>query len=289
MQTALPTTPLGVTKRAIRLHYDVATPFYRLLWGAHIHHGLWDADESPAEAQLRLIEEMAAAADIRPEAAILDVGCGMGGSAIHLARQFGCRVTGLTLSPVQCAWGNVAAGFSRVRPRVRILCRDAERADFPPASFDVVWSIECTEHLFDKAAFFRRAVRWLRPGGRVAICAWLASDRPHSADVVRQIDAVCSGFLCPSLGTADEYQTWMRDAGLSSIRFTDLTERVSRTWEICRDRVRRSRVRPLARIAGQDMMAFLEHFGTILEAYRSGAMKYGRFVASASLPRERGE
>src|ERR1043166_6931146 len=49
-----------VSKSEIRWHYDLAAPFYRLLWGPHIHHGLWDADESPAHAQVRLIEAAAA-------------------------------------------------------------------------------------------------------------------------------------------------------------------------------------------------------------------------------------
>ena len=43
-----------VQKRSVRFHYDLSTPFYRLLWGEHIHHGLWSADESPRTAQLRL-------------------------------------------------------------------------------------------------------------------------------------------------------------------------------------------------------------------------------------------
>jgi len=37
----------GITRSAIRSHYDWATPFYRLLWGAHIHHGLWENEERP--------------------------------------------------------------------------------------------------------------------------------------------------------------------------------------------------------------------------------------------------
>ncbi len=39
----------SVEKRVIRTHYNLATPFYRLLWGRHIHHGLWEGSESPAE------------------------------------------------------------------------------------------------------------------------------------------------------------------------------------------------------------------------------------------------
>src|SRR5207248_5297259 len=86
-------TPL-VRKAAIRRHYDLATVFYRLLWGPHIHHGLWDADELPAVATRRLIDLLAREARVGPGTRLLDVGCGMGGSAVYLARHLGCDSTG---------------------------------------------------------------------------------------------------------------------------------------------------------------------------------------------------
>jgi tocopherol O-methyltransferase len=67
-----------VRKRAIQTHYDLATPFYRLLWGVHIHHGLWEAEESPETAQRQLIDRLADAVE-RATRAVLDVGCGMVG------------------------------------------------------------------------------------------------------------------------------------------------------------------------------------------------------------------
>ncbi len=269
----------SVTKRAIGWHYDLATPFYRWLWGVHIHHGLWEGEETPEQAQQQLIERLASAAGLTANMRVLDVGCGMGGSSIYLARQLGCQVTGLTLSRTQLLWARLAAWRQGVHRRVTIHRQDAETASFAPASFDALWSIECTEHLFDRGRFFQSATRWLRPGGRVGICAWLAGDRPHSADTTRQIDAVCTGFLCPSLGTADDYLTWMREAGLAQIAWLDWTNQVTRTWEICLQRVQRSKVRHLAWLGGRAMTRFLDHFDVILQAYRSGAMKYGCFTA----------
>lgn len=265
-----------VSKQAIRQHYDLATPFYRLLWGPHIHHGLWEGDCTPGAAQARLIDRLASEAGVSPGDAVLDVGCGQGGSSIELARRYGCVVTGLTLSPVQRLWASLSASWQGVGRRARFLRADAETVCLQPAAFDVVWNVECSEHLFDKPGYFRRAAGWLRPGGRVALCAWLAGDSP---DGDGQALAVCEHFLCPSLGTAADYRGWMAGAGLAHRAFADLTPQVARTWEVCLWRVRASGVRWLARLGGRPMRNFVAHFETLLGAYRSGAMRYGLFVA----------
>jgi tocopherol O-methyltransferase len=268
-----------VLKDAIRSHYDWATPFYRLLWGAHIHHGVWEGNESPSQAQVQLIERLAAAADLRDGLDVLDVGCGMGGSALHLASAYGCRVMGITLSRVQRQWARLTAWRRGVGRRTKFLCRDAETVEFPPGSFDVVWSIECTEHLYDKARFFRRAADWLRRGGRVAICAWLAAEEPREAAADGLLQQVCEGFLCPSLGTAGDYLSWMEDAGLKPRVVSDLTDKVARTWKICHRRVRRFGIPILARCAGRDMSQFVRRFETMTHAYQSGALRYACLVA----------
>ena len=269
----------SVAKGVVRQHYDLVTPFYWLLWGRHIHHGLWDGQESPAQAQQQLTETLARETGIRGGETILDVGCGMGGSAIYLARNLGCRVQGITLSPLQRFWASSAARWNRVASSTHFRCVDAEQADFSLESFDVVWSIECTEHLYDKARFFQRAAAWLRPGGRMTICAWLAGEALEDQQQVRQVHDVCEGFFCPSLGTSSDYRQWMTAAGLTVDRDHDWTARVAKTWEICGRRVRRSGVRWLAGLIDRNTVMFLDRFETILSAYRSGAMRYGCFVA----------
>ena len=272
-------TCTDVRKDAIRRHYDISTIFYRMLWGRHIHHGLWSGDESPGVAAQQLTEQLAREAGILGGETIVDIGCGMGGSSIHLAKHAGCEVTGVTISSFQCRWARLAAMTAGVSSKVKFLCEDAEKTEFPAASRDVVWSIECTEHLFDKAAFFHKAASWLRPGGRVAICAWLAGDDPLSDAQAKAVVDVCEGFFCPSLGSERDYVTWMTDAGLSMSGVHDWTCRVSRTWEICRDRVRSLGIRRLAAWVDPGQTIFLDRFETLLDAYNSGAMKYGCFVA----------
>jgi tocopherol O-methyltransferase len=268
-----------VARRSVRAHYDLSTVFYRLLWGPHLHHGLWRGAESSWVAQVHLTEKLAELAGIQRGESLLDVGCGMGGSSIHLAKTLGCRAEGVTVSRFQRRWASLSALWHQVSRKTRFRCLDVEQAVFVPALFDVVWSIECTEHLFDKPQFFQNAAKWLKPGGRMGICAWLAGEDLRNEVQIQQVKDVCEGFFCPSLGTSSDYVSWMENSGLQMMHVEDWTERVSQTWEICRERVRRYHIRKLARWIDQDTVLFLDRFDTILEAYRNGAMRYGCFVA----------
>jgi len=268
----------GVQKQAIQRHYDLSTLFYRLFWGPDIHHGLWSGDESPRVAQRQLTERVAKLAGVKAGEHVVDIGCGMGGSSIYLAKQRQCQVTGVTLSPVQRGWATLSALVQRVRGRTRFLRHDAEQVEFPADSVDVVWSIECTEHLFDKPAFFRRAAQWLPPGGRVAICAWLAGASPLNATQEEQVRDVCRGMLCPSLGSQADYSNWFAAAGIRVTGYEDWTDRVARTWEICQSRVKRCRMRSLARWIDRDSVEFLDRFQAMLDGYASGAMRYGCLI-----------
>src|ERR1700687_5264220 len=85
----------------IRKHYDRLSFLYRLFWGEHLHHGYWEKDESVARAQIQLMERLAERAGVPRGARVLDIGCGLGGSALWLADKLDCKVTGITISPVQ--------------------------------------------------------------------------------------------------------------------------------------------------------------------------------------------
>jgi tocopherol O-methyltransferase len=268
-----------VRKDIIRQHYNISTVFYRLLWGQHIHHGLWSGDESPKVAARQLTEQLAREADIQQNDRVVDIGCGMGGSSIHLARHLNCQVTGVTISSFQKRWAEWSSRFAGTSSSARFVCHDAETVELPQESFDVAWSVECTEHLFDKPAFFRKMATWLRPGGKVAICAWLAGDDPLSETQRQLVYDVCEGFFCPSLGSEKDYVGWLTSAGLKMTQVHDWTSRVSRTWEICRDRVSRFGIRRMASWIDPEQVIFIDRFQTLLDAYNTGAMKYGCFIA----------
>lgn len=266
-----------LTKGAVRTHYDAGSMFYLWFWGKHIHHGLWEGDEAVATAQLRLVDRLAGLARLRPGERILDVGSGLGETAVYLAQTRKCRVVGVTLSPLQGWWARLRSWQKSLAEQVRFVIGDVERLDWPAGSFDVVWSIECTEHLFDKADFFRRAAGWLRRGGRLAIAAWLAKPNPQPHEQALLL-TICRAFLCPSLGDEQDYRNWLLAGGLQTILFEDVTELVRKTWDICLEHLNKSRLACALRYLPSARL-FLQHLTTIRDAQAQGILRYGLLVA----------
>ncbi|MEO1231399.1 MAG: methyltransferase domain-containing protein [Myxococcota bacterium] len=103
---------------------------------------------------------------------ILDAGCGVGGSARHLARRFAAQVDGVTLSPVQKRIADDLTQAAGLDDDVRVHVADANRTPFEDGTFDLVWSLESGEHMPDKSAFLQECLRVLRPGGRLIAATW---------------------------------------------------------------------------------------------------------------------
>lgn len=265
-------------RRAVEVHYDTLAFLYRAFWGDHIHHGLWlRPNDSPRRAQLQLVEHLAHRAGIQRQEHVLDVGCGYAAPSRWLARHLACRITAITISGAQVSLARRLNAQAHLEDRIALVRTDAAQAPFADGSFDLVWVIECLEHLTDKGSFISQAARMLRPGGRLALCSWLRGPETGPEDAL--VRTVCESFLCPSLASQGEYHSWCAAAGLEVRCVEDLTARVTRTWEILVRRLSRPWLWPVKRIAGGDVRRFVDGFAKILEAYESGAMSYGLLVA----------
>lgn len=249
---------------------------YRRTWGEHVHHGLWErGDESPAEAALALSRHVASAAGIAAGDEVVDVGCGYGATARLLAREYGARVTGLTLSAAQ------ASAHPPV-PGARLLVRDWLANGLPAATFDAAISIEAISHMPDKPRAFAELARVVRPGGRVVVVDWLTRERPSAREVRHLLRPICEEGHLPSLHAPSEYEALLRGAGLEPQRHEDLSDRVRRTWTVVARRlpgVLARDPRLAARLLRSPDRVFALSLARIPLAYRVGAMQLGLFVA----------
>jgi tocopherol O-methyltransferase len=125
--------------------------------------------------------------------------------------------------------------------------------------------------------------RILRPGGRLAICAWLAAENPSAWQTRTLLEPICAEGQLAGLGSETEYDGLLRQAEFDGIEFIDLTPCVARTWTIiCRRvlmRLARDRAtwRFLARRPKNAVFGLA--IPRIVLAYRTRAMRYGLFVA----------
>lgn len=252
---------------AIRRHYDSLSMWYLLFWGDHLHHGWFNTGEEKArEAQIEMLWQCASIVRVRLGARVLDVGCGYGGTSIFLASELGCRVDGLSLSPNQLAVANKKAAAAKVGSNVRFYLQDAERFEYPDDHYDLVWTMESSEHFADKQRYFHQVCQTLRSDGRLLLAAWTGS---MTSDSVR---SVAKHFICPEICTADEYVEFIEAAGMQVQKLVDVTSQVVPTWQICQRRIERFRL--LRHLVSDDVRSFGDGLEVILNAYLSGEMTY---------------
>jgi tocopherol O-methyltransferase len=222
---------------------------------------------------------LAEKAGIPRGAQVLDIGCGLGGSALWLANQYDCRVTGLTISPVQARMAGRKAKSKGLAHQLQFLVVDANVWQPQPESTDVIWIMESSEHFRDKKRFFERCATALKPGGVLAVCAWLRGERPMRDDDQELVATIGKAMLSASLDTLSQYATWMREANLEVERAKDITSNVVPTWEYCSRIGGRLPLRWLTRFADAPTRRFVKSFPLMTQAYVTGAMAFGLFVA----------
>lgn len=148
-------------------------------WGEHIHLGHYGSPPKSKDfitAKYDFVHEMVCWGGLDKLSAgttLLDVGCGIGGSSRILAKDYGFKVTGVTISPQQV---KRAQELTPSGVDAEFQVDDAMNLSFPDASFDVVWSVEAGPHMPDKAVFAQELLRVLKPGGILVVADWNQRD-----------------------------------------------------------------------------------------------------------------
>ncbi|WP_396624809.1 class I SAM-dependent methyltransferase [Luteitalea sp.] len=171
------------------------------------------------------------------EAHALDVGCGSGGPALHLARVTGCRVTGIDLNPhgIEAATAQAAAaGDTRAEFRVA----DVDHPlPFDAATFDAIVSMDAMCHMVQRAHVLAEWHRVLRPGGRALFTDPVVVTGPVTNEEVA-VRASIGRFLFVPDGTNERF---IAEAGLRLLCREDLSEggaRMAARWRDAREAYR---------------------------------------------------
>ncbi|PKA52170.1 putative tocopherol O-methyltransferase, chloroplastic [Apostasia shenzhenica] len=238
----------GELKKGIAEYYDESGKAFEALWGDHIHHGFYDPERaSPLSAAdhqrapLRTVEEALAFAGItddpvqkRPKM-IVDVGCGIGGSARYLAKRFGAQIQAITLSPIQVKRAQDLAMAEGLANQITFQLADALDQPFPDGQFDLVWSMESGEYMPDKEKFMRELVRVAAPGGTIIIVTWCHRDLSPTEEnlkpeEIKLMTRICNAYYMPRWCSAADYLKIANSLSLENIKMGDWSENIAPFW-----------------------------------------------------------
>lgn len=168
---------------------------------------------------------------------VLEIASGSGGPALFMARETGCRVTGVDLNDAGVDAANAAAADQGLSDRTRFVRGDArEPLPFDDGSFDALVCIDSINHMYDRARVLGEWHRVLRSGGRL-----LFTDPITVTGMIRREEMVTrSGSMGDFVFTAPGLdETLLGSAGFEVTRVEDVTPNmaaVAAAWRGARSR-----------------------------------------------------
>jgi MPBQ/MSBQ methyltransferase len=229
----------------------------------------------------RLENPLPGAARVR----ILDIGCGLGGSASYLAQRWAnsAHITGVTLSGAQAHFAKQLAR-SRGVQNVEFMVSDAMDQAFGAGCFDIIWTLESETHMPDKERFVAEITRLLKPGGRMVTGTWNVRDTrttPLTSAEKERLQYMLDEWCSVKFDGIQESVELLERHGLSDVRAENWAEAIMPSW---RDAVLVALrdVRGLASTSLKLSWSHIRDAYTIMlfdSAFRKGLCEYGLFQA----------
>jgi len=158
-------------------------------------------------------DELAALCHVDQDKYVLEVGCGVGITACHLVKRYGCRVIGVDLSDKMVAWSTKRAQRRSIEHKCEFRTADAQNLPFEAGLFDAVICESVTAFPQDPERAVSEYVRVTKPGGYVGLNegTWL---KPPPAELVAYVGRTMAQakFLAP-----DGWQALLAGVGLTDV------------------------------------------------------------------------
>jgi len=146
-----------------------------------------------------LASEMIAGMALAPGSRVLDVGCGLGGSAFVMAKDFGLQVDAIDLSRNMLALAERKLAANGLADRVSLQWGDCLELDCSDR-YDAIYSRDVFLHIADKARLFPVLNAALKPGGQLLFTDYCCARKPWSDEFGAYVQE--RGYI---LHTTDEY------------------------------------------------------------------------------------
>ena len=205
-------------------YYDLVTDFFEYGWGQSFHFAPRAKDESFAASLARHEHYIAHRLRLGPGMTAVDLGCGVGGPLIEIARFSGARIVGVNNNALQLERAAKRSEEEELSHLTDWLKCDFMHVDAPDGAFDAAYSIEATCCAPDKVGVYSEAFRLLKPGGCLAAYEYCLTSRFDDTDPEhRRLRAdIEHGGALPEVARPHEVDDALREAGFELVEARDL-------------------------------------------------------------------
>jgi arsenite methyltransferase len=146
---------------------------------------------------------------------VLDVGCGVGATPAYLAREYGCRVVGVDITPKMIERARARVESEGVADAVELRVADARDLPFEDDLFDAVIGESVIVFFEDKQRAVDEFARVTKPGGYVGVTEATLLKPTSDAEFLAYLARVAG--MVGGMLSAEEWQAFLRKAGLEDI------------------------------------------------------------------------
>lgn len=169
------------SRRNIEEHYDLGNDFYQLWLDPTMTYScgkFTSATETLDEAQENKYRALCDKLQLSETDHVLEIGCGWGGFSIFAAGNYGCKVTGVTISPAQHEEAVARIKAAGLEDKIEIRLQDYRDIE---GQFDKIASIEMLEAVGDQylETWCSKVDEVLKPNGLVAVQMITVPDFDH--------------------------------------------------------------------------------------------------------------
>jgi len=166
---------------------------------------------------LEATEELAASLTVSPTDHVLDIGSGIGGPARYFAARFGCRITGIDLTPEFCEVATILTRAIGLDDSVTFEQGNALTMPFADTSFNGAYSMNVSMNIADKARLYREIHRVLKPGAWLVLSEIAQGPSGDPDYPTPWAKTAAASFLA----TPSDTRRGLEAAGFSIVKFRD--------------------------------------------------------------------
>jgi SAM-dependent methyltransferase len=208
---------------------------------------------------------------------VLDIGCGVGGIDVMLARDHGCDIIAVDVEAPLIERARQRAAAAGLAQRIDFRVVEPGPIPLEDEAVDIVFSKDVWIHILDKPALLADVFRVLRPGGLLVAADWCCGPEPFSADMDYFFDLE---GLTYSMATLDNYGVNLAACGFTGIELTDISDRFRALSQDQYERLKGPLNKPMRDLVGDKMADhFVENWRQLLVVIDNGELRPGHMRA----------